>query len=466
MAEVGLLPFARVALEVATRVLPPYRTRFSKHQFTQPPLLAVLCLMRYEDWTFREAEVRLREHQELRAALHLPAVPDYTTLYRFLRRLEDDAVDRGLQETVRRLRGRRSRPISAAIDGTGLSDTSVSTFFHRRLEQQAHGPRPRRPWLKWLIVVDVRQQILLAQRARQARGCDTRSLPGLLDMAARGAPIGMVLADAEFDSEANHEHIRQRLGAKSIIPARRRGVPNGTIRNQMFRAFPKKPYRQRSKIESVFSAVKRKLSSRAPGRCLTTQIRQALLLGLAYNIYRLRYRFTQRGCQQSPSVANKRLTAGLNPLDATLTKNGGREASLCKRHSRRLISRPLSIFGSSSFRDDAVGPLDQANKNSGIPEFGVPLFQIFFRDPTGPAASSSSKHGNVFSHDLLAGFAERWPANRHDRIHRRLSHQVSGFAGEENLHLVAGFRQGESMQKGKRRSGRIVRTPGALHHDF
>ncbi len=275
MAEVGLLPFARVALQVATRILPPYRTRFSKHQFTQPQLLAVLWLMRFEDWTFREAEVRLREHQELRAVLQLPAVPDYTTLYRFLRRLEDDTVDRGLQETVRRLR----RPISAAIDGTGLSDTSVSTFFHRRLEQHAHGPRPRRPWLKWLIVVDVRQQILLAQRARQARGCDTRALPGLLDVAAQGAPIGLVLADAEFDSEANHQHIRQRLGAKSIIPARRRGVPNGAIRNQTFRAFPKKPYRQRSKIESVFSAVKRKLSSRAPGRSLATQIAKPCFSG-------------------------------------------------------------------------------------------------------------------------------------------------------------------------------------------
>src|SRR2546425_6701225 len=41
------------------------------------------------------------------------------------------------------------------------------------------------------------------------------------------SPLGVVLADAEFDSEAHHQHIRQRLGAKSIIPARRRGVPNG-----------------------------------------------------------------------------------------------------------------------------------------------------------------------------------------------------------------------------------------------
>jgi IS5 family transposase len=343
MAEVGLLPFARVALQVATQVLPPYRTRFSKHQFTQPQLLAVLCLMRYEDWTFREAEVRLREHQELRAALHLPAVPDYTTLYRFLRRLEDDAVDRGLQETVRRLRRRRSRPVSAAIDGTGLSDTSVSTFFLRRLEQHAHGPRPRRPWLKWLIVVDVQQQILLAQRARQGPGCDARSLPGLLDVAARGAPLGVVLADAEFDSEANHQHIRQHLGAKSIIPARRRGVPNGAIRNQMFRAFPKKPYRQRSKIESVFSAVKRKLSSRAPGRSLATQIRQALLLGLAYNIYRLRHRFAHGGCQQSLSVDSKRLTVKLSSLDATLTKNRGRGSTTSHRVNSKILTSDFSL---------------------------------------------------------------------------------------------------------------------------
>src|SRR5271169_4240170 len=98
MPEIGLLPFARVALQVATQVLPPYRSRFSKHQFTQPQLLAVLCLMRYEDWTFREAEVRLREHGELREALQLQRVPDYTTLYRFLKRLEDHTIDRGLGE--------------------------------------------------------------------------------------------------------------------------------------------------------------------------------------------------------------------------------------------------------------------------------------------------------------------------------------------------------------------------------
>src|SRR6202040_1615818 len=109
MAEVGLLPFARIAMQVCKAVLPRYRSRFSKRQFNQPQLLAILCLMRYEDWTFREAEVRLGEHRELRQALGLVSFPDFTTLYRFLQRLDDQVIDLAFGETVRRLRGTRKK---------------------------------------------------------------------------------------------------------------------------------------------------------------------------------------------------------------------------------------------------------------------------------------------------------------------------------------------------------------------
>ena len=107
MAEVGLLAFARTALDVARMELPPDRTRFGRHPFTQPQLLAMLCLTRYEDWTFREAEVRLGEHRELRQTLGLLRVPDFTTLYRFLKRLDGPSLDRAVGETVRRMPGGR-----------------------------------------------------------------------------------------------------------------------------------------------------------------------------------------------------------------------------------------------------------------------------------------------------------------------------------------------------------------------
>ena len=309
MPEIGLLPFARVAMDVATATLPTYRSRFSKHQFTQPQLLAILCLMRYEDWTFREAEVRLREHSELRAVLRLSSVPDYSTVYRFLQRLPDDTIESALGESVRRLRRssrRGRRRACVAVDGTGLAQHAVSTYFIRRVEQHTGGKTHYKHFLKWLIVVDVDRQIILAQRARQGPWCDTRALPGLVDAASRTMPIGVVLADAEFDSEANHRHVRGTLGAHSVIPPNpRRGIPEAEFRHQMYRAFPRELYGPRAKIETVFSVIKRKLSTKAPGRRLPMQMRQALLLGLAFNLYRLRHRPAPAGCKQSHLRTNK-----------------------------------------------------------------------------------------------------------------------------------------------------------------
>ena len=286
MAELGLVPFAQLALQMADRVVSRYRTRFSKHQFTQPQLLVIVCLMRYADWTLREAEVRLNEHRELRRALRLRSVPDYTTLHRFLRRLPEGMCATLLDETVRRFGPRPAACV--AIDATGLSHRTVSTYYHRVIH-----PRPQNQppwyWVKWIVAADLQHQLLLAQMARAGPANDCARVPDLLNQAARHGPIQMVLADAEFDSERNHRYIRKQLGARSIIPAKRghRSWRIHGFRAQMRRRFPQRLYGQRALIETIFSIVKRKLSARAPGRTLYMQVRQALVLGLAFNIYRV-----------------------------------------------------------------------------------------------------------------------------------------------------------------------------------
>src|SRR5436189_4004992 len=293
MSEVGLVPFARVALEVSREVVPAYSHRFSPQRFTQPQLLAILCLMRYEDWTFRAAEVRLAEHGELRRALELQAVPDYSTLFRFMLRVEEKMIAQVLAEVVRRFQSRKSASGNAkstvAVDATGLAPGAISTFFIRRREQHGGAAMPWRYWLKWLLAVDTRLRVMLAQKAHQGPVNDCATLRPLLDEVVTTLPITTVLADAEFDSERNHRHIREQCRAKSIIPAKRTRPEwklHG-VRAQMRAAFPAKAYRQRVHAETVFSAIKRKLSARAPGRSLITQRKQPLLLGLAYNLYRL-----------------------------------------------------------------------------------------------------------------------------------------------------------------------------------
>jgi len=95
--------------------------------------------MRYEDWTFREAEVQLAEHAEPRAALRLQHVPDYTTVYRFLRRLDEAALEQALSTVVRRLALQPGRRATVAVDATGLAPGALSTFFVKRAKDRGEG---------------------------------------------------------------------------------------------------------------------------------------------------------------------------------------------------------------------------------------------------------------------------------------------------------------------------------------
>ena len=186
MAEIGLVKFATIALHVGQAALPAYRSKFSKHQFTQPQLLAVLCLMRYEDWTFREAEVRLAEHAELRAALGLRHAPDYTTVYRFLRRLDEAALEQTLSAVIQRLVPQPDLQATVAVDATGLAPGAISTFFVKRAKDRGEGFTWRH-WLKWTMAVDVDRQLIVAQTARRGPTNDCATLRPLARAHCPGA---------------------------------------------------------------------------------------------------------------------------------------------------------------------------------------------------------------------------------------------------------------------------------------
>jgi hypothetical protein len=103
----------------------------------------------------------------LRNVLGLRKAPDHTTLYRFMRRLDEQTLLAVLNETVRRMPAsshtRRESPALAAVDATGLASGAISTFYVRRTRNRGGEPMLWRRWLKWLIVVDTKRQIVLAQ---------------------------------------------------------------------------------------------------------------------------------------------------------------------------------------------------------------------------------------------------------------------------------------------------------------
>jgi hypothetical protein len=229
----------------------------------------------------------------LRRELGLVSVPDYTTLYRFLKRLGDRPIHKAVGASIRRLRRKGRRRVRVAVGATGLAQGAVSTFSVRRLHRHGQKPLTWRHWLKWMVVVDVNRQFVLSQMARCGPWNDCANLPAAVREAARETRIGLALADAEFDSERNQTFICQELGARSVIPAKR-GKKTWRVhgvRAEMRRAFPGRLFGRRALVETLFSSVKRKISARAPGRSLRMQIRQALLLGLSFNRYQLKHRY-------------------------------------------------------------------------------------------------------------------------------------------------------------------------------
>lgn len=71
---------ARVAVQVARRALPAYSTKFSRHDFTQPQLVAMLVLKQFFRTDYRGIVAILADSEELQRVLRLTKLPHYTTL--------------------------------------------------------------------------------------------------------------------------------------------------------------------------------------------------------------------------------------------------------------------------------------------------------------------------------------------------------------------------------------------------
>jgi hypothetical protein len=81
------LRLAEVALSTARQALPPYASKFSRKDYTQHQLFALLVLREFLKQDYRGLEQLLRDWSDLRQALGLTKVPDHSTLQKAAQRL-------------------------------------------------------------------------------------------------------------------------------------------------------------------------------------------------------------------------------------------------------------------------------------------------------------------------------------------------------------------------------------------
>ena len=92
---------AREALAVGRTALPAYSSRFSRHDYTQAQLFALLVLKQFLKTDYRGLVALLAEWGELRRALGLKKVPHYSTLCYAERRLLAGAEKGGPSRALR-----------------------------------------------------------------------------------------------------------------------------------------------------------------------------------------------------------------------------------------------------------------------------------------------------------------------------------------------------------------------------
>lgn len=74
-----LYEFTRVCLHLASQHVPPHFSKFSKHTFTQPQLVVLVCLKLKLGVTYREPVDWLAEMPGIQQALGLKQLPHFTT---------------------------------------------------------------------------------------------------------------------------------------------------------------------------------------------------------------------------------------------------------------------------------------------------------------------------------------------------------------------------------------------------
>jgi hypothetical protein len=271
--------------------LPNHGSKFAPKTYTQPQLLACLLLKEYLRLDYRTTQEMLELSDGLRSALQLSRTPDHSTLWWFARhKLKPALLQAALEETVRCFehylqwssdrndanggdapkghdgasQNERSTRV-VALDSTGLFLSYSSRYFRWRAKRE----RGQRGWLKWALALWVEPQMLVAQLVRAGPSGDFGDLVPLAESANSLLSFDQLLADAGYDSEANHRFCREVLGVESLIRAKARRsktvVAKTRYRKEMCRVLgdPGDPvlreqYRQRWKAETTMSVAKRK----------------------------------------------------------------------------------------------------------------------------------------------------------------------------------------------------------------
>ncbi|MGI0055074.1 MAG: transposase [Thermoplasmata archaeon] len=175
-----------------------------------------------------------------------------------------------------------------AADASGYRTTSFGAYC-----QEAHGPSRTNVWKKAHIIVGTTTHVVAGAVVTEGTGADIVQFGPLLNQVnAAGFSVHEVCADKAYLSRANVEAVSG-LGARAYIPLKSSSIGRSygsASWAELYLLFEEhreefeRHFHQRSNVEAVFAAIKRKLGETLKSRDPTAQIHELLAKLLAYNL--------------------------------------------------------------------------------------------------------------------------------------------------------------------------------------
>ena len=261
------LKFIDDALELA-KALPKYFSKFSNKIYCNHQKFTIYVLMQKFKTTTRGIVSILRASSDIRMHLGLNKVPVHTTIVRFARKI---------RKQINKLLGIR-QAVSVAVDATGFELESKSYYF--RTVWNSDRRQKTKKFMKLSAAVDTEKKFILTHKIRKSRAHDTRDFKFLV----KELKVDYVLADKGYDSKSNRQFVINKIKAIPVIPVRRYTNFYGYLKQK--KKISGERYHQRSQVESIFSAIKRKYGSVLRNRTFATQKVELISKLIAYNLDR------------------------------------------------------------------------------------------------------------------------------------------------------------------------------------
>lgn len=254
-----ILRVVSLSMKLGHQHLASYGSYKSRHDFTQVQLMTCLILRTYWKTTYRGVIEQLAVSSEVRDAMGLTKLPNYSTLAKFAAREGVLEVMEAMLATLAKWVDASDESIcqDAAMDATGLPSTCASAHFESR-----RGKRRRR-YVKVGVLVLCGSLVPASLALSWGPSNDKSHAGALLDSASTAIQPDILYADAGYDAEWVHQRCAD-WGVMSVIkPVQHKdGPPEGLHRSQMTdKTLKKLGYGRRWHAETFMSGMKRTMGS-------------------------------------------------------------------------------------------------------------------------------------------------------------------------------------------------------------